>query len=178
MELRTIPIAELKAAEYNPRQISKENFERLRRSIREFGMTVPCTVNMHPGRENVLIAGHMRTRAAEAEGLKEVPCWVVNVDPTKEKMLNIALNNENLAGRWDYQMLADMVIKLNEDDSDVTLTGFDETQLIAIQEGTGPRGLPNGGDELMCERCIELRKGIEGHEKRSGHKTYDGHHAE
>lgn len=132
MELRTIPIAELKFADYNPRQISKENFARLRTSIKEFGMTVPCTVNSHAGRENVLIAGHMRTRAAQEEGMTEVPCFVVDIDPQKERLLNIALNNHNLEGDWDEQKLAEMIVQLNQEDVEVRLTGFDEMQVSNI----------------------------------------------
>jgi len=147
MELKIIPIKDLKFAEYNPRTINKENFDRLCRSIKEFGFTVPNTVNSHAGRENVLIGGHMRTRAAEAEGLTEVPCWVVDIDETRERMLNIALNNPDLAGEWDEQMLAEILVKLNEEDANIKLTGFDETQVSSILDDymdTGEEDTPPG----------------------------------
>lgn len=138
MELRTIPISELKFAEYNPREISKENFTRLRTSIKEFGFTVPCTVNSHPGRENVLIAGHMRTRASQEEGMTEIPCWVVDLDENRERMLNVALNNPNLQGDWDEQKLAELFVKLNEEDANLRLTGFDEGEVVRLLRDYGP----------------------------------------
>ena len=174
--MKLIPIKDLKFADYNPRKISKENFERLRRSIKEFGFTVPNTVNSHNGRENVLIGGHMRTRAAEAEGMTEVPCWIIDVDPQKERMLNVALNNPHLAGDWDDQMLAEMLVKLNDEGADVKLTGFDEDQVTRILDdymdiGGGdappepPKGEPEskvgeiyelGPHRLMCADCTDI----------------------
>ncbi len=173
METRMIAIKDLKFADYNPRKIDTRNFEKLRKSIKEFGFTVPNTVNKHPGRENIIVAGHMRTRAAEAEGLTEVPCFIVDLDIAKEKLLNVTLNNRNLMGQWDDQLLAELVVGLNTDGADVSLMGFAEDELISIQEGVGPRGLPQGHDSLTCERCKQLRSQIEGHEKKQNHLVYE-----
>lgn len=128
MELRTIAIKDLKFAEYNPRKIDPQNMDRLRRSIREFGFATPNTVNSHPGRENVIIGGHMRTRAAELEGMSEVPCWIVDLDEQKEKLLNMALNSRALQGAWDEDTLASLLVKLNEEDADLSVA-FDEDEL-------------------------------------------------
>ena len=149
METKLIKIEDLKFADYNPRTISKENFERLRLSIRSFGFTVPCTVNNYPGRENVLIAGHMRSRAAKEEGMTEVPCFIVSLDPQKERLLNIALNNQNLAGEYDEQLLAEMIVKLNDEDADIKLTGFDEEQISNILDDYMDTG--NGDDDEAPE---------------------------
>ncbi len=124
-----MPIGELKMAEYNPRRIAPENFERLRKSLREFGFADPAVVNKHVGRENVVIGGHMRIRAAEQEGMTEVPCFFVDMDESREKLLNIALNAPALQGVWDEERLAEILVKLNEDGADLTLTGFNEDEL-------------------------------------------------
>lgn len=145
MELKIIPIKELKFADYNPRKISKENFARLRQSIKNYGITVPNTVNMYPGRENVVIAGHQRTRAAEAEGHTEVPCYIVSVDPQKEKMLNIVLNNKNVSGVYDEEKLAEMIVKLNEEDANLKLTGFDEREMSVLLDDY----MDTGNDEKL-----------------------------
>lgn len=148
MELKLIPIKDLKFADYNPRKISKENFARLRESIKNFGFTVPATVNMHPGREMVLIAGHMRTRAAQAEGLTEVPCLVVDLPLQKEKMLNIVLNNKNVQGEFDEEKLAEIIVKLNEEDADIKLTGFDDRQVSVLLDDYMDTGNEEAEEDL------------------------------
>ena len=49
--VETIPIKNLKFAEYNPREISKHDFESLKRSIQEFGLRKGMVVNTYKGRE-------------------------------------------------------------------------------------------------------------------------------
>ena len=158
METKLIKIADLKFADYNPRTISKENFERLRTSIKSFGFTVPGTVNSHKGRENVIIAGHMRTIAAEALGMTEVPCFIVNLDPQKERLLNIALNNQNLPGEYDEQLLAEMIVRLSEEDADIKLTGFDEVQISNILDDY----MDTGKEEVEITEPPEIPESKEG----------------
>lgn len=165
MELRLIPIPQLKFADYNPRKISKENFERLRTSIKEFGFSVPCTVNMHPGREYVLIGGHMRVRAAELEGMKEVPCYIVDLDLKKEKLLNVALNNRGMQGTWDEGMLSELLVGLNREGANIKLTGFNDEEVTKLVDeqvplhGSGGVGDPPPGLDqkptanFKCPQC-------------------------
>ena len=127
MQITNIKIEELKLAEYNPRFISDSQFEKLRRSIREFGFVEPVVVNSYPGRENVIVGGHMRVLAAKEEGMAEVPCFVVNIDPNKEKLLNLSLNR--IHGEWDESKLAELIFHLNEDHADITLSGFEMPEL-------------------------------------------------
>ena len=88
-------IDEIIPADYNPRKISKENLERLKKSIKEFGLVDPLVWNE---RTNRLIGGHQRLKILMEEGVKEVEVSVVNLPEDKEKALNIALNNPNLQG--------------------------------------------------------------------------------
>lgn len=151
-----VPIAELKFADYNPRTISEENFLRLRKSIKEFGFTVPCTINSHEGRENILIAGHMRTRAAQEEGMQEVPCWVVSLPPAKEKLLNIALNNPNLQGEYNQDMLMEMVSLLKQEGEDVSLTGFRDDEIVKLTDEQVGLNMPELTDEDTEVRRITV----------------------
>lgn len=176
MELRIIKIKDLKFQEYNPRTISNEAFELLKQSLSNFGFTVPNTVNMFPGRENVLIGGHQRSRAWEALGNDEVPCFIVSLDQNKEKLLNIALNNYKMQGQWDKKLLADMLISLQNDEAPVKLSGFDEEDVQLIIDDVykkEKKAEENNKDICKCERCEELRKQITGHEKKSGHLVYN-----
>ena len=54
-------------------------------------------------------------------------CVVIEIDKTKEKALNIALNR--VTGSWDETLLAELIQDLSEMDFDVSLTGFDAPEI-------------------------------------------------
>ena len=126
-------IDEIIPADYNPRKISKENLEKLKKSIKEFGLVDPLVWNE---RTNRLIGGHQRLKILMEEGVKEVEVSVVNLPEDKEKALNIALNNPNLQGEWEEEKLAELLKELEEKEiSD--LTGFEEREIMALLEMEG-----------------------------------------
>ena len=126
-------IDEIIPADYNPRKISKENLERLKKSIKEFGLVDPLVWNE---RTNRLIGGHQRLKILMEEGVKEVEVSVVNLPEDKEKALNIALNNPNLQGEWEEEKLVELLKELEEKEiSD--LTGFEEREIMALLEMEG-----------------------------------------
>lgn len=67
-------IDDIKPAAYNPRRITKGQQNELCESIRKFGLVVPILVNR---KDNVIIAGHQRTKAARIVGIKTVPVQYV-----------------------------------------------------------------------------------------------------
>lgn len=104
MDIKNRKISELIPAEYNPRYITDEAFEQLKASIQRFEAVEPVLVNMHPDRENIIVSGHMRIRAAKSLGLDMFPCVELNLDPDKERELNIRMNKNT--GAWDWDELA------------------------------------------------------------------------
>jgi len=125
-ELKVLPISMLKPAEYNPRKKLKpgdKEYEKIKNSIEEFGFADPLVVNS----DMTIIGGHQRLNVAVELGYTEVPCAVVDVDKTREKALNIALNK--ITGEWDEQMLADLLTDLKEADYDLDYTGFDAPEV-------------------------------------------------
>ena len=103
-ESKTLPIEELKEADYNPRQISAHDFDALKDSIRKFGFAEPILVNGHPSRKNIVIGGHQRLRAAQELGIGQIPCFVVNLNEDLEMELNVRLNRNH--GEFDFDILA------------------------------------------------------------------------
>lgn len=104
MEVLTVPVAELKPAEYNPRRISEEDFEQIKKSIEEFGFVQPLVANRAPGREGVIIGGHQRFQVAKKMGMDSVPVFYVTIaDLDREKELNIRLNKNQ--GEFDWDLL-------------------------------------------------------------------------
>jgi len=97
-------INDLIPAEYNPRWISDEAFEQLKASIKRFDAVEPIVVNMHPDRENIVISGHQRLRAAKALDMDSFPCVEVELTREQERELNIRMNKNT--GDWDWDELA------------------------------------------------------------------------
>ena len=99
-------MTELKPAAYNPRKKLKpgdKEYEKIKNSIQEFGFADPLVVNA----DMTVIGGHQRLTVAKELGYTEVPCAVVDVDKTREKALNIALNK--ITSVWDEKMLAELL---------------------------------------------------------------------
>ena len=125
-ELKVLPVSVLKPAEYNPRKKLKsgdKEYEKIKNSIEEFGFADPLVVNA----DMTIIGGHQRLNVAIDLGYTEVPCAVVDVDKTREKALNIALNK--ITGSWDEQLLADLLTDLKELDFNVDVTGFEAVEM-------------------------------------------------
>ncbi len=99
-------VADLRPSDRNPRTISTSRFENLKRSLeqdREFLDARPLLVNAYPGRENIVIAGNMRLRAAQDLGWDEVPVIVVSLPPEIEAQWNLKDNNQSDVGAGDLE---------------------------------------------------------------------------
>jgi DNA modification methylase len=96
-------IEELKPFENNPRNITEKGLKDLSESIDRFGLAEPIVINT----DNTIIGGHARYFALKERGEKECKCYIPNRKlTTKEvKELNVRLN-KNIAGEWDFDILA------------------------------------------------------------------------
>ena len=138
MKIEKRKIEELKAAEYNPRKDLKPGdaeYEKLKRSIQEFGYVEPVIWNQRTGN---VVGGHQRLKVLKDLGQTEIDCVIVDLDDAKEKALNIALNK--ISGEWDNDLLAALLKDLDGQGYDVTLTGFD---LAEAQELFGSCSMEN-----------------------------------
>lgn len=138
MQIEKKPVAELKAAEYNPRKDLKSGdaeYEKLKRSIEEFGYVEPVIWNKRTG---TVVGGHQRLKVMKDLGYEEVDCVVVDLDENKEKALNVALNK--ISGEWDNTLLANLLKDLDDSGYDLTFTGFD---LAEAQELFGSGSMEN-----------------------------------
>ena len=128
-------IHELKPASYNPRTLSEKQFVELKESMEKFGTMEPAIINVHPGREGIIISGHQRLKIAESLGLDVYPCVEVDLPENEEKELNIRMNKNT--GSWDFDVLANQF-----DMGDLMEWGFEEEELI----GRGEDGGEGGGE--------------------------------
>ena len=102
-------VTDLRKAGYNPRQLKKEQYLELRKSIKKFGIAEPLVINVNELRKNVIIGGHQRFRIAKELGLAEVPCVELDLSENDEKELNIRLNKNT--GEFDFDILANFFDK-------------------------------------------------------------------
>ena len=126
MDIKKIETNILNPATYNPRkdlQPGDKEYEKLKRSIEEFGYIEPLIVNS----DFTIISGHQRLKVLKDMCYKEVDCVVVEVDKVREKALNVALNK--ISGEWDFELLKDLMQDLKDDNFDMELTGFDENEI-------------------------------------------------
>lgn len=124
MLVKPMPISELRPAGYNPRKDLKPGdaeYEKLKRSLSEFGYVEPVIWNKTTGN---VVCGHQRLKVLEDLGHTSVDCVIVELDKTREKALNIALNK--ISGQWDESKLALLIADLDVADFDAELTGVDD----------------------------------------------------
>ncbi len=125
-ELKLINIDELIPYANNARTHSKDQINKLRSSLREFGFINPILID----KDYNIIAGHGRVMAAREEGIKEVPCVLVeHLTEAQKKAYILADNRLAMDAGWDDELLALELENLKELDFDMDLTGFDAAEI-------------------------------------------------
>ena len=84
MQIEKVVINKLNPAKYNPRKDLKPGdaeYEKLKRSIDEFGYVEPIIWNKKTGN---IIGGHQRYKILKNMGLSEVECVILDIDEVKE----------------------------------------------------------------------------------------------
>lgn len=145
MNISNIPVSKLNPAKYNPRKISREKLESLKKALDEFGDLSGIVFNRRSGN---LVGGHQRCKVippdAEititqmydppsrtgtvAEGYiliegEKYSYREVDWDDAKEKLGNLAANNQG--GENDEDMLQSLLADLDNLDIDLSLSGID-----------------------------------------------------
>jgi ParB-like chromosome segregation protein Spo0J len=118
----------LEPATYNPRLMSREDFEALKLSIQTYGFVEPVVVREEDG---TIIGGHQRVAAlrellgAAADATQIPVVRIAGLSESKTRALNLALNR--IHGDFDWTKLGTMVTAIDQED--LRLTGFDQDEL-------------------------------------------------
>lgn len=148
MELLSLPLTQLRPAGYNPRmslQPGDSAWQRLARSLAEFGLVQPLVWNRRTGN---LVAGHQRLEILKSRGETQVDCIVVDLPLDREQALNVALNNRALMSDWQPDKLMELITDLQSlPHFDATLTGFSEGELRDIVLRPDPDFSPEEDDD-------------------------------
>lgn len=88
----------------NPRVISEEMLDKLKKSITEFKEMLeirPIIVN----KENMILGGNMRYKACKELGIKEI--YIEQISLSKKKEEEMIIRDNVTFGKWDWESLAD-----------------------------------------------------------------------
>lgn len=153
-ELKTLKIADLIPATYNPRKALKpgdKEYEKIKNSISEFGFADPVVVNKRTAEKGkyVIVGGHQRVTVATDLGYEEVPCAIVDLDTEHEKALNVALNK--ITGEWNKELLADLIADLEEANFDTAFTGFDPPEIEQLMNSVHDKDITEDEFDVNAE---------------------------
>lgn len=136
MDIIDMKINEIVPYEHNPRK-NDNAVNAVANSIKEFGFKVPIIID----KDNVIVAGHTRYKAAKKLGIDSVPC--IKADDLNEQQIKAFRLADNKVGEiadWDFDLLGEELDGIF--DIDMSDFGFDldldEKEEIKKEEGEVP----------------------------------------
>lgn len=132
MQINYLKLDQIKQYENNPRKIPDKAINIVAKSITEFGFKNPIIID----KNNIIIAGHTRLKAAESLGLKEVP--TILADDLTEKQIQafrLVDNKTHEYSDWDMDKLNEELLNIR-DDFNIEEFDFDLFENIESKELT------------------------------------------
>ena len=132
MIIEDIPISAVKPYEKNPRKNDKA-VDGVAESIKQFGFKQPIVID----KNGVIVAGHIRYKAALKLGFDTVPC--VRADDLTQKQIKayrILDNKLNELASWDFEMLGEELetFEFDFEPFDVEIPTFDWEDFLDVEE--------------------------------------------
>jgi DNA modification methylase len=129
MEIKEVEVTALIPYAKNSRTHDDAQVAQIAASIKEFGWTNPILVDGDKG----IIAGHGRLMAARKLKMDKVPVIELSgMTDAQKKAYVIADNRLALNAGWDNAMLTIELKDLEDEGFDLSLTGFDDSELDAL----------------------------------------------
>ena len=148
-------IGEIKPYDKNPRKNDKA-VEAVKNSIQEFGWQQPIVVD----KNNVVVIGHTRLKAAKELKMFEVPCVIAdNLTDEQIRALRLADNKVGELAEWDEALLfgeLDDIFDIDMSDFGFDLD-FDEDEDEALEDKTNERERTMDAynlDYIDLDRCV------------------------
>lgn len=112
LNVKMLGIGELEPYEKNPRKNDKA-VKYVAESIKQFGFKVPIVVD----KDNCIVCGHTRYKAAQKLGLDEVPVIIADdLTDAQIKAFRVADNKVSEKAEWDFDLLDEEINSLPEFD--------------------------------------------------------------
>ncbi len=163
MQIISKNIEEIKEYENNPRN-NDNAVKYVARSIKDFGFKIPIIID----KNNIIVAGHTRYKAAKELNLSEIPCIVAD-DLTDEQIKAFRLVDNKSAELADWNLELLNIELENIHDIDMNLYNFDLTEMLdnvvdddyEIELPKDPKTKRGniyklGNHYLMCGDCTNL----------------------
>jgi DNA modification methylase len=129
MEIKEVEVTALIPYAKNSRTHDDAQVAQIAASIKEFGWTNPILIDGDKG----IIAGHGRLMAARKLKMDKVPVIELSgMTEAQKKAYVIADNRLALNAGWDNAMLTIELKDLEDEGFDLSLTGFDDSELDAL----------------------------------------------
>lgn len=138
--IKKMKLADLIPTENNPRQIKKDDFERLKKSIKSFPEMLDIR-EIVVDEDNRILGGHQRVNALLANGEKEANVKVVE-GLTEEEKREFVIRDNIQNGEWDFDVLANEWDDLPLDDWGIELPIADIEEEIVEDEAPEPPAEP------------------------------------
>lgn len=154
MEIKIVKVKDIVPYENNSKEHPKEQVDKIKKSIQEFGFNVPVILD----KNKVLIAGHGRHLAAIQLGMKEIPAIMKeDLTPNQIKAYRIA-DNKTAESKWNIQLLTEDIKALKSSKYDLGLTGFDLNEINNLLEVPDPNVEEEkvdkiGSLKIKCPKC-------------------------
>ena len=157
---KTIKLASLKPNPANPRYITEDKFEALKRSIRDF----PEMMALRPmvvDDQGKVLGGNMRLKALAELGYQDIPAaWVIKAkDLTEEQRREFVVKDNIGFGAWDWDIIGNEWSDLPLED-----WGLDvwEPEQEAKKRDEDIQALVTFADEAARTIALKALEGLEG----------------
>lgn len=121
MDIKYLDIKSIRPYEKNPRK-NDVSVDKVAESIKQFGFKVPLVLD----KDNIVVCGHTRLKAAKKLGIDKIPCIIAD-DLSEEqiKAYRLADNRVGEESEWDISLLNEELDGIL--DIDMSELGFDLT---------------------------------------------------
>lgn len=143
-EMLLVDIDDIQPADYNPRHLSDEAFEMLRESLNELGQLKPVIYRKD---NNVILAGHQRTRALKSLGIDK--CLAIGV----------TLNSENTEVRFNqFHNMTEFAVY--DGDPKIKFRLSDNSEGVHVVQAADVDIVETckGGADFLKELCVMLNR--------------------
>lgn len=149
----TYKISRLKNWNKNPRSIKKDAFERLKKQIQKLGQYKPLLITP----DGTVLGGNMRLRAYKDLGITDI--WVSIVEPkTESEMMEYSLSDNDRAGFYDEDLLANIMPEL-ELDMSMYAVDLEEPTLLSDLDSIGSEEIKEDEAPAVSEAEPESKLG-------------------
>lgn len=155
---KLVKVSDLKPYERNPRFMGKEEFFKLKKSLRETGYhsRIKATIDLR------IVGGHYRQRALQALGINEILVLVPDRALTDDEFRRVMIQDNVNFGRFDTDMLA-----TDFETEELTDWGVSDS-LIGELDDPNETGEEDTGEEkedkstqITCPKCGHIFQAVQ-----------------